>query len=557
MDEGQIDLSEVLTNPATPSLSAALAARAALGPMLAESTVGALSSQAAVMRSTEAQLRQQAIDAGTVTGDLLAGMKWAQDAMQASMKKLEGDVQDPTSLKAKSLEEFVIRSKEASAQLEEIKQKKSVGFFDNPLEFINNQMDMPKLVENYNLTATQGNAALSTVNAIDTTLTNEAAAAKATMRTLTDGSIAAQTRMAANQYTLAANEAEYKALGSQISANQVIDHGSATQVQALMESYKITQDAKSMEIREQELQISKARLEEYIQGKKDTADGKALLRKQLTLGMAALGMPNPSDGRLNELEVLYKTPEGRKQLDTILSRGAAYLVEGRATTGDTPADSYYNLARVGTAGLKGKELEPVVTELNKVVQDIKKSHPDFDIRKPELAKPIVNEAVADAAKRWNNDPENSALFKAPPVETMALNDYVKNTKWFQTLLAPSVVAAQKAGGNVPPVSASVLYQQTIDAINDGKLSVEEGIGGLATYYKIATMKNTIKVAPVGMPKQTGYPVAIGSRLGGYDHLDMSDYAQVSQAVLQDFRIQFYDIFPGAKYQRPDAIYKDQ
>lgn len=557
MDDGELvtqdspafNVVDIIASSKNPSLKDALADRAALAPMLAKSTVTQLGKQAGVMRDTATQLRANAVDAATVTGDLMAGMKWAQDAMKAASARLSSDVQDPTSLKSRSMEEFVMRADESRVMLEDIKARKSVSFMDSPMEYISNQLELPKLIEQYNATATQGNAALAKVNAIDTTLTNEAAAAKASMQTLTDASVAAHTRMAANQFAVAANEAEYKALGTQIQANNVIDHGSATQVQALMESYKIDQDAKSMEIREQELKIAKMRVEQFLEDKKDAAQGKMFLRKQINLGRAALGLPQLSEEDMAHVEMMYKDPEGKKKLQPILDRGAAYLYEGRASVGDSPADAFYNLAKVNNLnGFKGKELEPAVNELNKIVQQLQKN-PQFDPRKPDSAKPLINQAVADQARRWNNDPDTSPIYKAPTVEVMAQNDIVRNTPWFQTLLGPSLVAAQKSGGNVPAIPAATLYRQTIDAINDGKLNLKDGIEGLTTYYKYATMKNTVALAPVGFPKQTAYNVSLGGLDGT---VNMADINQVSNAVMQDFRIQFYDIFPGAKYERPNS-----
>ena len=155
-------------------------------------------------------------------------------------------------------------------------------------------------------------------------------------------------------------------------------------------------------------------------------------------------------------------------------------------------------------------------------------------------------------------PETSPVYKAPPPEVMVLNDTIRDSKWFQTILAPSVAAAQKSGGNVPPLSAETLYRQTVDAINDGKMTMQEAAAGMSTYYKAAILKNSIIVNQAKLPIQTSYPVSMSGALPmTSEKYDFSNYDHVSTALLQDFRTQIYDILPGAKYQRPDAVYKDR
>ena len=138
-----------------------------------------LARQAAISESAANQEEANAQDASLTAKVSGAGLLAAQDATSETANLLQSNSFDPNGLKRQSLEEFVMRQREAADKLKVIKEKSSVSFFDNPMEYIMNQLDLPQLTHDYNLTAVQANSAIRTVNEIDSTLTNEAAANKA------------------------------------------------------------------------------------------------------------------------------------------------------------------------------------------------------------------------------------------------------------------------------------------------------------------------------------------------------------------------------------------
>lgn len=501
-----------------------------------------LAKQAEIERVSADGLKGIADDAAAVSSVAGLGLLAAQDATQSAVRLMEGNTRDPNGLKSQQMGEFVARKREADGLLADIKEKASVSFFDNPLAYIMNQMDLPRLQTNYNLTATQANSALRTVNAIDSTLTNEAQANKATAVTQTTASVAAASRIAANSYTLQANEMEYKALGLQIQANTVIDHGNATQVDMLHKQYEVLNNEEIRKRQALEYDIQKRRFDQWEQEHKDTQEGKAYVRNLIQTGMGVLGMRKPDESTIFQYEQAYKTPEGRKQMQEIIEAGQRKLFTGLGVVGTSPADTFYTVAKVGDYS-QGKEYAPALAAITDEARKLASGPNRMDPMKPGTFTPALNAAMETKKKEWNINPENSPIYKAPTMERMAQIDIVRETPWFTQIVAPSIVAAKAAGATVPPITARELYKQTVDAVDKGTLTVEQASIGIATYYGMATKVNSLRNGIVGIGPQEGYKVPLGASNFG-DSVDFTRPEQITAALLQNTQLQINDLIRG-------------
>ncbi len=511
---------------------AALSDRSEKAGMASSNIESLLAQQAELERRSKDELEAAATDANYITTVSGQGLLAAQDATLTAKKLLEGDVTNPNSLKAKSMEEFVRRTKEANLKLESIKEMQSVSFLDDPLGYISNQLDMPKVIQDYNLTAVQANGALRVVNDINSTLTNEAQANKATAVTQNTATVAAAARLAANSYNLQANQAEYKALGLQAEANKVIDSGNATQVNMLLKQYEVINSEEARGRQKLEYDIQRKRFDQWEAERKDTMESKQYVRGLISTGMGVLGMKQPDDNTINAYEQAYKTPEGRKNMQHIIDAGMRKLATGMSIIGGSPAESLYTVAAVGDYS-KGKEYAPAIAAIKTVAdQLIADKTKNLDPRKPDTFKPALNAAMGTITKQWNLDPENSPVFKAPTVERMAQVDVVANTAWFKEVIAPSLLAAKANNATVPPMPAKAMYAQTMEAVSSGKLSIEQAALGISTYYSMATKVNAIKNGVVGIGPQEGYKVNLGVGIFS-ETRDLSNYAVVTNTLLTD------------------------
>lgn len=532
------------TNVAT--LLDAFADRGAKADMASRNMADLMAKQAEIETRSAEELRGIGEDAALVTKTAGEGMLAAQTATSQAIKLLEGNTLDPMSLKAQSMVEFVSRKREADGQLEEIKQKSAIGFFDNPLEYIMNQMDLPKLQTQYNLTAAQANSALRTVNDIDTTLTTEATANKATAITQTTASIAAASRIAAESYRLQASDAEYKALGLNITANQVINQGNATQVDMLYKSYEVLNNEEMRKRQMLEYDIQKKRFDQWEIEHKDTMEGKAYVRNIIRTGMGVLGMRNPDDNTMAQYEQAYKTPEGRKEIQHIIDAGQRKLFSGVSAIGSDPANAFYTVASVGDYS-KNKEYAPAMAAIGNVASFIAApNNPQrVDPRKVTEFSSALNAGVAKAQKTWDADPENSPVYKAPTMERMADIEVVRNTPWFKEIVAPSILAAKATGAVTPPIPAAKLYEQTLAAVDAGTLTIDQAADGIATYYAMAGKVNAIKNGVVGIGPQNGYNVKISGSPAFGSTINMADPTQVTHAIVTNIKLGVYDMLDSA------------
>lgn len=521
-----------MSDPANVAeMMTAYADRSDKAAMASSNIADLLARQAAIEDKVAADQTALSEDAKLIAITAGAGELAAQAANQEAKKLLEGDVFDPASLKAQQLAEFVRRKREADVLLENIKQKQSVSFFDNPLEYIVNQMDMPTLVNQYNLTGTQANSALRTVNDIDSTLTNEANANKATAITKSQESIAATARLAANAYNLQAADAEFKSLSANIAANKIIDQGNATQIDMLDKQYQMLNNEETRKQRKLEYDMQKQRFDLWQKEHADTLEGKQYVRKLISTGMGVLGMNPPGEQQMQQYEQAYKTPEGRKQLQHILDAGQRKIFTGLTQIGTDPADALYTVASVGDYS-KGKEYAPALGAIKNVADQLAdpKNPRRVDPMKPGEFKPALNSAMKTIQTQWNLDPDNSPVYKAPTVERMAQVSIVAETPWFQKVLAPSVAAAKATGATIPQITGRAMYEQTLNAVNKGELTVEQASEGIATYYAMAGKVNAIKNGTVGIGPQEGYRVKLGATAFATG-VDLANPVQVTAAML--------------------------
>lgn len=500
-------------------------------------------SQAAIMQKQSelanvASLRaRETGEAATRSATTVAeGMLAAQMAMQESMKLLSGDVMDPNSLKAISMKEFVSRAEESKALLEDVKAKQSVSFFDNPLEYIVNQMDMPTAIQNYNLTATQANTALATVNAIDSTLTREAEAQKAVAKTLTVQSIADNSKIAAEAFNKEADAFALKAMGANIDALKAIQSGNSDQIKAQMRVWEMTKSEEGLRLQQEAAVRAKQQFDYLMTEKDDKIDAKKTFRDVYTAGRGVYNLPI-DDEKLAFAENLYKTPEGKQQLQRFIDAGIRKLTIGDNNVGMTPGVASYNLMSTN-GNWKDSESLPAIKEVLGTAQNLATSGKHNPKNRAEFSAAIdqfyFGSVSADGKSRkggaldsWNTSPEASPIYKDPGLQRVASSDFVAETPFYKTVLAPSVLAKTQQ------MPALAMVKAGMEAVKLGQLSLEDVASGISTYYQTVGRINAMNNSVVGIPPQTGYNASVSGAGAIFSKkYDLANQNQVMAALLQ-------------------------
>jgi hypothetical protein len=457
------------------------------------------------------------------------GLLHAQKSAEATKILVGSDALDPNSLIPALAAKFRDSLAQSQQLSDEIGKRDSVSFFDNPLAYIAWQFDKPAAIRNYNRVANDANNSIAAIDAVNEATTAAANAAKASAQTLTTDQIAKDAFVASVELKSQAADMRYKGLSTDIEGLKAIQSGNQAILQGRIETWKIQEQVFQEGVENERLNLQRQQFNVMMEEHRDKLAAKQTLRTVLSTGLGVMGKPAPDDGTLTQLEVLYNSTEGKKELQPIIDAGINKLLANDTAIAPTPGEAFVVASKVNPRFAQDTK--------EKIGLDFIKSVPDTLVRldpkavnKPEEIKEKINEYMRTTVlPGWNQNPEASPSYKAPSFLQMQQDSDVAGTQFFKILLAPQVTAG------VQSIEPNQMVAQGVEAIKQGTLKIEDVARGVATYYSKATQYNSLHNHTVGIPPQVGYPVTISGTQRGTSFsdgkYDLTDTNKVKAAVM--------------------------
>lgn len=439
-------------------------------------------------------------------------------------------------------EEFMRTFQQARQVQDEVVRKQSVGFFDNPIQYLVNQATVGGDINKYNALATKANGTLSAMNAINTTVQTSVAAQRSISETLTRDSIKAQLDSTALAAKIQGLELEQKNLSFDMDSIKLL---MANNDRTLQRAQQINQ----IQVQQQQLAISQGHLALAQREASERAQARAakLAEDQeekagwdeavriYNIGAGIQGFaPQTPDQLRNAIK--YQGDVGRKKFEQFYSAGLIAAGTGNKIIGGaTPGESALAIMKNNSPLNEG--MEPTKGYLTQVWQKAVTSMAAAGTKPTEQGVvQATNQLVEKQTKVMMQDvtknPYGTNIYAAPDLRTLMQLPSVKGSKFAQTVLATQV-----AGGAVQ-TNPDVLIDAGLEAIKSGTLTPNEFTAGLTNLFAEAKNWNnaTKNFKAVNIPLQSTFNAQVytGSRLpiGRHEVVDLSNASQVNNFLMR-------------------------
>lgn len=440
-----------------------------------------------------------------------------------------------------------MRMRDASMQaletLDAIKAKEQVGLFDNPIEFLMNQVSLSSDYENYNMAVEEHNQSAAALQNINTATTASATAQAAIAEKVTEASISAKverTRLAAN---MLADENQIKGFAEnqdnilrtvQLSGQQLQNHLAARQVyqdernfNMRQQEFEASRRAQAIQLQKMEKDLAKDALEEQDQ---------VMIARAINVARSEMGL-NTVEPR--EVQRILKL--GGQVAEDLRSQyliGASSMATGKAIIATNPAEALTILNR-NKGKLKSQPLFEFIKDLPAAAQ---KANPTvFQTLKPvEQAQLINNIARAEASRQASEIKrgDDTNIYALPPTSTIVSSAGLNKSELYTKILKP--VLDNQQDKTIDPAK---IIDLTAAAIASKSVRFETVAAELDTYFAQAkTLNNDFNdYEQIGLPPQRAINIKLEEGLFNNPVRDVSNPGQLRVYLMKKtsptFRIQ--------------------
>jgi hypothetical protein len=410
-----------------------------------------------------------------------------------------------------------IREAEANAQkayaaLDVVKQKQSTTLLDDPIGFISAQFTLPADVAAYNYYANKHNIAQSRVSEItQSSDANVIAANRAAATTSTEEAIA-EGEKAALGAAMDIAKLKEAAAGSRIKGLGELNALTRDQANMAMQLHQSANSDRGLALQEQahrdlleDRALRRQQAASQLKDKQDSFEDQESLRLAYNMGAKATGRVQIPDARS------WRTTNAALQKDPLFWETMGYgqqlqLTEG-VTNGIPVANSAGNTAMLYASGRVPAGNNVAQFLVDRVAEV--KLEPNAPKDKEGFAAAVTIHAQARAKTMSTRiDPKVPNIYSAPPVGVVMQAVGLADDPFLTTMVKPILV--EEPNAKIPD---DVLFAKAADFVAGNRANFNAAADGIATYYKIAVLKNNIanQYSEKGLPNQKAYNAVINGR----------------------------------------------
>lgn len=454
-----------------------------------------------------------------------------------------GNIQDPNSLMAALVQDRAAQERSRMAQAKKIEQMDSVGFLDNPIQYITNAFSINGEIDKHNFHAQQAEADTTAITAIQHGTQEEAKVAALAANRVTQATQAAKTEQAAQLLAVETAKLKSKLAGENMSAIHALMQGQQQQVQTAYTGMRVQLDlaqesrAQADEVRKdnaarmaeesfllhtQEANMRMDVMQEQLATRKENEEMRKLHASTVAAGAAQYRL-NPENFNVQSISMMEKTPEGKLLIDKLSKAGLVANTSVAGTLGDTPGEALFNIDQVGAG--RAFQQAPEAGTYNRIVAAKEAAKAALG---PQTGSPAAQNAALVAAtdteilnrvRLYTKDAEaRDSFYAAPKLASLVQNvPELQNTLMYATVLKPMLDAG------VTDITAGSIKAQIAEAVKRGILPERQAmIEGAKVFSAVATYNNVFgKLAEFGIPTQKGYAVKGGTQPGWFSGTQLS------------------------------------
>ncbi len=448
---------------------------------------------------------------------------------------------------AQAQQTFLDASSRAAQSAQVIAQKRSVSFFDDPLQWLSNKLTINDDINAFNGAAGEANTAEQFIQDSNALVDQRAIALTAVQQVTSQAAAEAATNKVVEQQQELADQMKRAGIAANTQGVETVANMDWRNIQLM----NMKTDAESkllgaqtsqehLQLAQQQFDLEKARLA-LAQAKENEKDGAdQYMHDQLVKGMQLMFPNNPAawnipDGKYKAMIAgkLPLDPVWKKAFDVAQSTDIAGG-QGTRILGTSPADAISALSFKPTIA---PTAQPTVDLLNRALATASNS-PAYKqalaAKDQKAATDIVNATVDQMVKADASHVDSpTSLYYLPPIDKIAESiPGTQDSPFFKTIVAPAAAAG------IDMSNPGQVAKQAVQAIKDGKISLNEAANNMSAMYGIGQQWNFqakqmfslgITAAPSYTTNVTGLtPVGYGN----FGTVDWTNEIQVKELFMR-------------------------
>ena len=493
--------------------------------------------------SITAATTKEGSDETAVVAQQAAGLLQAQDAARKVAASYGGNPDDVSFIMNKLGEQWQQAEADRQQALNVVQQKQSVSFLDDPLTWFANKLTVNRDIAMYNDDEERSNSLYDQLAKINTLNTTTAESMKAIAQTQTAATVAAATDAAAQKATIAANQAHLQGILYNVKGIQDITtmgqeqvDNSVKQAQTAIAAGHLAVAQAQLGVMTREMNMKADMYQQEVKQKQDQDASDAAMLNSMNIGFATMGLP-PVD-KIKGFNLIKAGGAPGEIAKQALSIGLTQGVTGKPIIAPNAGASARILAssnsQIAVANPAVKPVTDLLQSSYAVARNPQNAqmmgiNPKDNNSVDQAVSGIVNDKLHSMAVDIKTG-DTSNIYQAPPLTALATMAGMKQNPLYNAVLEPQV----KAG--MAEVNPEKILSLTMDAVNNGKISMNDAIAGYSSLFSHAiAMNNASKdFLRFGMVPQASYNTNVNFTgiFGGQTKVDLSNKAQVATMFMK-------------------------
>jgi len=475
-----------------------------------------------------------------------AGTLVAQTAIQNYAHALGVDPDGTLSAQQYQAQQtFLDASQRASDAAAVIAQKRSVSFFDDPLQWLSNKLTINDDINTFNGAATEANTAEQFIQDTNQLIDSRTKALTEIQTVTSQAAAEAQTQVAVAQAQETAEILRRQGIAANTQGIEAIQNMSwrniqiqAAKTDADSKAFQVEEAQKRLDIANEQLDLEKQRLALQSKTEKEKNGANDYLVGQLRKGLQLMYPNNPEawdipDGKFQAF-INGKVPLDPRWKKAFEVANSSDAIGGRVL-GTSAADA---LETLSYKPVVGPSAQPTVAFLQTTAQQVMAT-PQYKqliaAKDTKGAEDMINQAVAKGMQSQAQHVDSpTSLYYLPPIDKLAENiPGYKDSPFYQIVIAP----ASKAGVDLS--SPGQVARQAVQAIKDGKITLNEAANNMSAMYGIGQQFNfeAKQINQLGIAAPPSYVTPVngimfGGNIGNVGTVDWTNETQVKEMMMR-------------------------
>ena len=398
---------------------------------------------------------------------------------------------------------------EANNALDVIHSKESVGFFDNPLEYIVNQLTLGTDYEAYNYHAQKYNVAEKTMADLTALTDSTVKAQNAIAETKTAATVQATADLAAANATAASAKIRQENMLYNVQGLESVQRLNQQQLNNLHMAQTAIVQSEHLEIAKQSLvenrKMHELALEERAQKLEERRANKEEVDQvgaTINKGRAALGLPEIPVGKA--MQMMKMGGDLGEQIKRQYTTGAMSDALGRPMIAETPATAARTI--IASQAPLSPTMSTVKKLLTTVYSDAATGKLDkkIDPKNIEQVTTAANTKIVQMAAAMETvikSGDENNIYKAPDLKSISGSKAIQDSVLYQKVLKPAIDA-----GGLLKTDPDLILALATAAHKKGDITYNDAVTGVTQLFTVATKINNeaANYIGVGLKPQVTY-----------------------------------------------------